>query len=65
MLTSLYKGLSQVLQSSGEALAPAFIANLFAYSLKHDLFNGNLTHVVLLSIGILGLMQSLTLKESV
>ena len=65
ILMTACKGLSQVLLHFGEALAPALITSLFAYSLEHRILGGNLTYVALLVIGILGVIQAFTLEERV
>ncbi|EJC98142.1 MFS general substrate transporter [Fomitiporia mediterranea MF3/22] len=46
------------------AFAPAFVTTMFAFSIKHEaILHGNLIYVILLPIGLVGAVHSLTLKE--
>ncbi|KAI5122775.1 hypothetical protein M0805_000119 [Coniferiporia weirii] len=62
---SVINGIGQMAATLPMALAPAFVTSLFAFSLKHEeILRGNLTWAVLLAIGVVGTVHSLTIKEA-
>lgn len=51
------------MQSLGQALAPAFVTTLFAYSIQSRILGGNLAYSILFLINTFGAFQSFRLKE--
>ncbi|KAL5482742.1 hypothetical protein ACEPAI_9336 [Sanghuangporus weigelae] len=62
---SVINGIGQMALTLPNAVAPAFITSIFAFSIKHEaILNGNLVYVIQLIIAIVGAFITLFLKES-
>ncbi|KAI5122012.1 hypothetical protein M0805_008004 [Coniferiporia weirii] len=61
---AVVNGLAQMVQTFTMALAPAFVTNLFAYSVESQILGGNLIYAVMLAMACLGALHALTIKEA-
>lgn len=52
-----------MVQTLTMALAPAIVTNLFAFSIERQILDGNLTYVILMTLGCIGVLHCLTLKQ--
>ena len=60
----MLQGMGQMALSLAMAFAPAFITTLFAFSVENKMLGGNLPWIVLIIIGSISFLHTLTLKES-
>ncbi len=44
------KSMSELVKTSMEAIAPAFVNSTFAYSIKHNIAGGYLTYIIMVSL---------------
>ena len=45
------------------AVTPASITSLFAYSIEHDIWGGNMVYVVMIGIGVFGGVYCMAVKD--
>lgn len=60
---AIVTGLAQMVQNLMMAIAPAFVTNLFAFSIESRILGGDLVYVVMLGLGVVGALHSLTLRK--
>ena len=63
-LSVFFQGIAQLVQAVGQALSPAFVTYLFAFSIQSHIFGGNLVYVVLLLICSIGVLQCFTIMAA-
>ena len=52
------------MQSVGQALSPAFVTSLFAFSIQSHILGGNLVYIAMLLISAIGVIQSFKVIDS-
>lgn len=57
------QSLAQMIYIAMFAVTPAMMTSIFAYSIKHQIWNGNMVYVVMVGIGVFGGCFVLALKD--